>query len=89
MTTQNNRFKLMLKITQKTCVSNVNLSNENFRLCWNRVCMLKFDSIVASTGTTQIIHRGHIYLQSNPVKCAIKCAKVLYNINKTVSVYRL
>ena len=46
---QNNIFKPTLKFSEKTSVSNVNVSNDNFRL-----------STVAKTGSTQIIRRGHI-----------------------------
>ena len=61
-----------LKFIQKTSVSNVNVSNDNF------VCLklaprvrVKFDSTAAKTGTTQIIRRGHIHLQNNHIKCAL------------------
>ena len=36
-----------------------------------RVYVVKFDSTVAKTGTTQIIRRGHIHLQNNHIKCAL------------------
>ena len=54
MTTQNNIFKPKLNFSQKTSVSNVNVSNDNFSLA-PRI-LVKFDPTVASTGTTQIIH---------------------------------
>ena len=60
---QNNIFKPTLKLSEKTSVSNVNVSNDNFRLSeasWHPVYVVKFDSTVAKTGTTQIIRRGHI-----------------------------
>ena len=59
---QNNIFKPTLKFSEKTSVSNVNVSNDNFRLseAGTPVYVVKFDSTVAKTGTTQIIRRGHI-----------------------------
>ena len=79
---QSNIFKPTLEFSQKTSVSNVNVSNDNFRLskassvslfgpvllaCFI-VCtayVVKFDSTVAKTSTTQIIRRGHIHLKNN------------------------
>ena len=60
---QNNIFKPTLKFSEKTSVSNVNVSNDSFRLSeasWHPVYVVKFDSTFAKTGTTQIIRRGHI-----------------------------
>ena len=57
MATQNNIFKPKLNFSQKTSVSNVNVSNDTFSFSWHPVYVLKFDSTVASTGTTQIVHR--------------------------------
>ena len=59
---QNNIFKPTLKFSEKTSVSNVNVSNDNFclSLSWHPVYVVKFDPTVAKTGTTQIIRRGHI-----------------------------
>ena len=65
---QSNIFKPTLKFSQKTSVSNVNVSNDNFRLS---SAMVKFDSTVARNRTIQIIHRGHIHLQNNHIKCAL------------------
>ena len=70
---QCNIFKPTLNFSEKTSVSNVNLSNDNFR-CLKlapRIYVVKFDSTVAKTGTTQIIRRGHIHLQNNHIKCAL------------------
>ena len=57
MTTQINIFKPKLKFSQKTSVSNVNVSNDNFFVLnvAPRI-LVKFDPTVASTGTTQIVH---------------------------------
>ena len=79
---QSNIFKPTLKFSQKTSVSNVNVSNDNFvclKLAFSSLslCILdlrgKFDSTVAKTGRpiTQIIRRGHIHLQNNHIKCAL------------------
>ena len=58
---QNNIFKPTLKFSKKTSVSNVNVSNNNFRLSEaGPIYVVKFDPTVAKTGTTQIIRRGHI-----------------------------
>ena len=59
MTTQNNIFKPTIKFSQKTIVSNVNVSNDNFRI---RV-KIRLDSCnFTSTGTTQIVdlHRDNV-----------------------------
>ena len=57
MTTQNNIFKPKLKFSQKTSISNVNVSNDNFSfLKLTPRILVKFDPIVASIGTTQIVH---------------------------------
>ena len=66
---QSNIFKPTLKFSEKTSVSNVCVSNDNFRLALgNLVYVVKFDWTVAKTGTTQIIRRGHIHLQNNHIK---------------------
>ena len=65
---------LYAKFSQKTSVSNVNVSNDNFvclKLAPRRLYVVKLDSTVAKTGTTQIIRRGHIHLQNNHIMCAL------------------
>ena len=37
-------------------------------LSWHPVYVVKLDSTVAKTDTTQIIRRGHIHLQNNHIK---------------------
>ena len=66
---QNNIFKPTLKFSEKMSVSNVNVSNDNFRLSESGIpgYVVKFDSTVAKTGT-QIIRRGHIHLQNNHIR---------------------
>ena len=71
---QNNIFKPTLTFSEKTSVSNVNASNDNFRLSeagtqdtWQNSTR----STVSKTDTSQIIRRGHIHLQNNHIKCAL------------------
>ena len=45
--------------------------NHFFVLSWHPLYVVKFDSTVARTGTTQIIRKGHIHLQNNHIKCAL------------------
>ena len=65
---QSNIFKPTLKFCEKT---NVSIDNFRFVLSWHPVYVVKFDSTVAKTDTTQIIRKGHIHLQNNHIKCAL------------------
>ena len=63
---QSNIFKPTLKFSQKTSVSNVNVSNDNFRLSKASSVSLFGPVLLACfivCSTTQIIRRGHIHLK--------------------------
>ena len=60
---KSNILKPTLKFSEKTSVSNVNVSNDNFQMSevGTPGYVVKFDSTVVKTGTTQLIRRGHIF----------------------------
>ena len=75
---QNNIFKPTLKFSEKTSVSNVNVSNDNFRLSelsWHPGYVVKFDSIDSCKNRyyTNNTQGSHSFTKQSYKVCIVHC----------------
>ena len=74
MTTQNNIFKSRLKFSQKTSISNVNVSNDTF-VCLKLESRIHFEIRLDGCNYRYYTNSTYIgvciHLQNNHIKCAM------------------